>query len=327
MTLTAIFGPSGTELSVSERAFFRASDPWGFILFARNIADPDQVRRLTAELRDAVGRDAPILIDQEGGRVQRLRAPHWREWMPPLEEAARGPRAFFLRYAVIAQELRDVGIDVDCAPCCDIASDLTHPFLRNRCFGTSAEQIIPNVRAAMDGLMAGGCLPVVKHAPGHGRAIQDSHMELPVANASLDDLMDSDFKVFRAVADAPLVMTAHVVFPAIDAERPATLSPHLDFILRAKIGLQGLAMSDDLSMKALSGSLTEKTELCLAAGCDIALHCNGKMDEMIEVANAARPLAGAALRRAEAALARRPPLSKLDPDALLAEYEALTNGA
>jgi beta-N-acetylhexosaminidase len=328
MTLAAIFGPEGTELTASERTFFRETDPWGFILFARNVADPDQLRRLTGDLREAVGRDAPVLVDQEGGRVQRLRAPHWREWVPPLDEAARaGPRAFYLRYALIAQELRAVGIDVDCAPCCDIASDLTHPFLRNRCFGTSVDQIIANARAAMEGLLAGGCLPVVKHAPGHGRAVQDSHLELPVADASLDDLMASDFSIFHALADAPLVMTAHIVFPTVDAVNPATLSPQLDFILRAKIGLQGLVISDDMSMKALSGTLAEKTEACLSAGCDIALHCNGKMDEMTEVAKAARPLAGPAKRRADAALALRPPVSTLDPDALLAEYDALTNGA
>jgi beta-N-acetylhexosaminidase len=327
MTLATIFAPDGPVLGPDERAFFRAADPWGFILFARNVVDPAQVSRLTADLREAVGRDAPILIDQEGGRVQRLGPPHWRKWMAPLSEAEFGhPRSFYLRYALIAAELRAVGIDVNCAPSCDIAGVNTHHFLRNRCLGSSADEVIPNVRAAIGGHLAGGCLPVVKHAPGHGRAVVDSHLGLPVADAPLNELLESDFRVFHSVRDAPMVMSAHIVVPALDPDHPATMSRIVMDFLRMKIGMEGLVISDDVSMGALSGDLPDRTRHALAAGCDIVLHCNGKAREMADIAAAAPELTGEAALRANRALDRRPKPSLLDPDVLLAEYRALTSG-
>ena len=327
MTLSTIFGLSGLSLTAEERSFFQDSDPWGFILFARNVERPAQLSRLTSDIRDAMGRNVPILIDQEGGRVERLGRPHWKHWMPPLTEAGHGhPRSFYLRYAVIAAELRAVGIDVNCAPCCDIASDATHPFLRNRCLGTSADEVIPNVRAAIEGHFAGGCLPVVKHAPGHGRSRTDSHIGLPVVEASIPDLLQSDFKVFRDVSDAIAVMSAHVVYPELDADHPATLSHPVISFLRDTLKMDGLIMTDDLSMGALGGTLAERTHAALAAGCDIALHCNGKMEEMAEVAATARPLSGASLKRADLALARRPTAPSIDPEAILAEYDDLISG-
>lgn len=329
MELSAtVLGCAGPRLSVDEAAFFRDAAPWGFILFARNVETPDQLRRLTGELRATVGRDAPILVDQEGGRVQRLRAPHWREYLPPLDQVTRtaGPemeRGIHLRYRLIAEELRAVGIDVDCAPSADIALPETHPFLRNRCFGEDADTVIRAARAAAEGLMAGGVLPVMKHMPGHGRATLDSHHELPRATAPLDLLEASDFKVFRALSDLPMAMTAHIVFDALDPDRPATASPAAIGYIRDRIGFGGLLLSDDLSMQALSGTLGERAARAVAAGCDIALHCNGKREEMEPVVAAAGALAGAALTRADAALARRPAASAIDSVALAAELEAL----
>ena len=323
MSKAMILAPSGATLTDDERSFFRAADPWGFILFARNVESPDQIRRLTGGLRDSVGRDAPILIDQEGGRVQRMRAPSWREWMPPLDETAfANPRSFYLRYALIAHELRSVGIDVNCAPCCDIAFAETHPFLRNRCLGESADQVVPNARAAIEGHVLGGCLPVVKHVPGHGRASLDSHLELPRVTTPIDELLLSDFKVFSAVSDAILAMSAHVIYTALDPDLPATLSRSVVEFIRTKIGMQGLLISDDLSMGALSGSLGERVTLSLRAGCDVVLHCSGEMDEMTEVAGAVHAFSGQSLARANRALAHRPTVSDIDVTALLDEYHA-----
>lgn len=329
MALSAtVLGCSGPQLTADEAAFYRDADPWGFILFARNVGTPDQLRRLTGDLRAAVGRDAPVLVDQEGGRVQRLRAPHWREYLPPLDQVAQtaGPemeRGIALRYRLIAEELRAVGIDVDCAPSADIALADTHPFLRNRCFGEDAETVIRAARACAEGLMAGGVLPVMKHMPGHGRATLDSHHELPRATAPIDVLEASDFKAFRALSDLPMAMTAHIVFEALDPERPATASPVVIRYIREKIGFGGLILTDDLSMQALTGSLGVRAARAVQAGCDIALHCNGKREEMEPVVAAAGTLSGAALARAEAALARRPAATAIDSQALVAELEAL----
>jgi beta-N-acetylhexosaminidase len=329
MALSAtVLGCSGPQLTADEAAFYRDAAPWGFILFARNVETPDQLRRLTGDLRAAVGRDAPVLVDQEGGRVQRLRAPHWREYLPPLDQVAQtaGPameRGIRLRYQLIAEELRAVGIDVDCAPSADIALADTHPFLRNRCFGEDAGTVIRAARACAEGLMAGGVLPVMKHMPGHGRATLDSHHELPRATAPLDVLEASDFKVFRALADLPMAMTAHIVFEALDPDRPATASPVVIRHIREKIGFGGLILTDDLSMQALTGSLGMRAARAVQAGCDIALHCNGKREEMEPVVAAAGTLSGAALARAEAALARRPAATAIDSQALVAELEAL----
>lgn len=326
-----ILGCDGPALSTDEAAFFRDADPWGFILFARNVETPGQLARLTAGLRDSVGRDAPVLVDQEGGRVQRLRAPHWREWLPPLDQvAAAGPagfeRALWLRYRLIAAELGAVGIDADCAPSADIAGADTHPFLRNRCFGADAATVARAARAAALGLLAGGVLPVVKHMPGHGRAVVDSHRHLPRVSASLDILMATDFAPFAALADLPVAMSAHIVFDALDPERPATASPVVIGAIRERIGFGGLLLSDDLSMEALSGTIGDRAGAAIAAGCDIALHCNGKRAEMEAVVAAAGTLGPAASARAEAALACRGMPDTIDTACLEAEFEALLKG-
>jgi beta-N-acetylhexosaminidase len=307
-----IFGCAGLELSAPERAFFREADPFGFILFARNIGTPDQVRRLTADLRDAVGRNAPVLVDQEGGRVQRLRSPHWQEWDPPLDtvERAGSPaaaaRAMRLRMAVIGAELRAVGIDANCAPVADVARPETHPFLRNRCYGSDPATVAVIARSVADGLMEGGVLPVMKHLPGHGLSHLDTHLDLPTVDAALDELRAVDFAPFRALADLPMAMTAHLVFAALDPGLPATQSPKMIGLIRDEIGFRGLLMSDDLNMQALSGTLAERTRRSIAAGCDIALHCKGDLAEMQEVAGAAGDMGPAALARARATIAARP---------------------
>ena len=323
--LSVIFGCAGPELSPQEAAFFREADPFGFILFARNVENPAQLRRLTGDLREAVGRDAPVLVDQEGGRVQRLRAPHWREWLPPLDTAslARDPaRAMWVRSRIIAHELRGVGIDANCAPCADIAGEATHPFLRNRCYGSDPATVTRLSAAVAEGHLAGGVLPVIKHMPGHGRATADTHHDLPRVTTPRADLSQTDFAPFRALNHLPMAMTAHIVFAAHD-ERPATQSPEMIRVIREEIGFQGLLMTDDLNMQALSGSLAERTAASLAAGCDIALHCKGDLAEMQEVAAAATLQSPATRARAEAALALRHAPDPVDIQALEAEFRGL----
>jgi beta-N-acetylhexosaminidase len=304
-----IFGCAGPRLLPEERAFFRAADPFGFILFARNVQTPEQVSRLTADLREAVGRDAPVLVDQEGGRVQRLRAPHWREWEPPLDTVLADPATaasrMRRRMAVIGAELRAVGIDANCAPLADVARDATHPFLRNRCYGTDPATVARIARAVAEGLKEAGVLPVLKHMPGHGLSHLDTHLELPVVDLGLDELRAVDFAPFRALADLPMAMTAHLVFAALD-RLPATQSPVMIRLIREEIGFQGLLMTDDLNMQALQGTLGERAARSIAAGCDVALHCKGDLAEMEAVAAAAGAMGPAALARAEAAVAVRP---------------------
>ncbi len=329
MAGAAIFGCRGPRLTPDERRFFAEAQPWGFILFARNIETPDQVRRLTAGLRAAVGRDAPVLIDQEGGRVQRMGPPHWREWLPPLDQmrAASDPeRAMRLRYRLIADELRGIGIDSNCAPCCDIARHDTHPVLRNRCYGTDAAGVARIARVVADGLLAGGVLPVMKHIPGHGRALVDSHLSLPRVSEPAETLRETDFAPFRALADLPMAMSAHVVFEALDAARPATTSKRVIGTIRGEIGFGGLLMTDDISMQALDGALGARAAAALAAGCDLVLHCSGDMDAMQAVAAAAGALSGAPLARAEAALAARRDPDPIDIAAAEAEFSGLLNG-
>jgi beta-N-acetylhexosaminidase len=323
-TGATIFGCAGPRLLPEERAFYREADPFGFIVFARNIEDPDQLRRLTADLREAVGRDAPILVDQEGGRVQRLRSPHWREWTPPLDtvdgagslEAAE--RIMRARATVMATELAAVGIDADCIPTLDVVRPETHPFLMNRCYGRDPQVVARIGRAVADGLMAGGVLPVMKHMPGHGLSHVDTHHDLPRVDVSLADLQAIDFAPFRALADLPMAMTAHLIFAALDADRPATQSPVMIRAIRDEIGFKGLLMSDDLNMQALAGTLADRTARTIAAGVDIALHCKGDMAEMVEVAGAAGVMGPAARARAEAAVAARR-AATVDVKAALAE--------
>jgi beta-N-acetylhexosaminidase len=329
-TGAAIFGCAGLTLQADEAVFFRDFDPAGFILFARNVESPHQIKALTGDLRACVGWDAPIFVDQEGGRVQRLRAPHWREWTPPLDfVAAAGPRAeraMYLRAALIGAEHLALGIDGNCAPTLDVAGDATHPFLKNRCYGFDHEQVSRIGRAVADGLLASGVLPVMKHMPGHGRAQVDTHHHLPQVLAEAETLHDVDFAPFRALSDLPLAMTAHLVFSALDPDRPATQSPEVIRVIREEIGFQGVLMSDDLNMQALSGTLAERTRASMDAGCDLALHCKGVLAEMQAVAGQAGRLTEAARARMGHALSfRHSP--QLDIAALDAELRSIMDHA
>ncbi|MDX5331407.1 MAG: beta-N-acetylhexosaminidase [Caulobacteraceae bacterium] len=309
----SIFGCAGPRLSADEAAFFAEVNPWGFILFKRNVETPDQVRRLTDALRACVGRpDAPILIDQEGGRVQRLGPPHWPVYPPGRAYGTLAGNDPLLRREItrlgarlIAHDLAALGINVDCVPVLDVPQAGAHDIIGDRAYGLTPEEVAYLGRAAAEGLIAGGVLPIIKHIPGHGRALADSHLDLPVVDASREALSSVDFAPFRVLSDMPMAMTAHVVYAAIDPRRPATTSRRaIREVIRGEIGFSGLLMSDDLSMKALSGDFAERTRASLAAGCDVVLHCNGDMAEMKPIAEACRPLSGQSRRRAEAALAR-----------------------
>ncbi|MBL4768277.1 MAG: beta-N-acetylhexosaminidase [Rhodobacteraceae bacterium] len=324
-----ILGSDGLRLSAAEKALFRDVDPFGFILFARNIETADQVRALCDDFREAVGRNAPITVDQEGGRVQRLRAPLGREWLAPLDHVTRAgdgaERAMYLRYRLIADELMSMGIDSNCAPILDVACDTTHPFLRDRCYGCDVDTVVQLGRAVADGLLDGSVLPVVKHIPGHGRSTQDSHFDLPHVDTDLDVLIDSDFAPFKALNDLPMGMTAHLVFEAVDSQ-PATLSSAIMAMIRDQIGFGGLIMTDDISMKALKGSVGDLCRASIAAGCDVVLHCNGTLADRAEVAEASGVMNDAAQSRALAALAARRPPTDFDVAAAEAELMSLLQG-
>jgi len=311
MTSAAIYGCSGHRLTAEEHAFFAETKPWGFILFRRNVDTRDQVKALVGELRDSVGRaDAPVLIDQEGGRVQRLGPPHWPKYPPGSAylRATNDPMAarelVRLGARLIAHDLRELGITVDCVPVLDVPVPGAHDIIGDRAYAQDPATVTQLGRAAAEGLLAGGVLPIIKHIPGHGRAFADSHYDLPVVETDLATLDAWDFAPFKALSDMPMAMTAHVVFTAVDARRPATTSKKGIRLMREHLGFSGLIMSDDLSMKALSGTLTERAEQSLKAGCDVILHCNGDLDEMRQVAEGTGKLKGEARRRAEASLAR-----------------------
>lgn len=325
-----ILGCEGLELGEEERRFFAATMPVGFILFARNIDTPGQLRALTAALREAVGWEAPVFIDQEGGRVDRMGPPHWRSYLPPLEQGGRvapaqAARAMALRYRLIAHDLRDVGIDGNCAPMGDIARPDTHPVLRNRCYGSDVDTVVRAARGVAGGLLAGGVLPVLKHIPGHGRAVMDSHAALPRVSASAEELRATDFAAFRALADLPLAMSAHIVYEAF-SELPATIDPGMIALIREEIGFGGLLMSDDISMQALSGSVAARGAAACAAGCDVILHCNGELAEMQALAGALDSLDARALDRLDGALEQRAAPDTVDVKALEAEYRGLLEG-
>jgi beta-N-acetylhexosaminidase len=324
-----IFGCEGLSVTEIETQFFRDANPWGFILFARNINTPEQVKRLTHQLRDSVGWHAPILIDQEGGRVQRLRGPHWREFEPPLDDIhakADPKRAMWLRGRLIADDLTSVGIDVNCAPTLDVASDVTHPFLRNRCYGTDANSVAAMGRAMVDGMAAGGVAAVMKHMPGHGRGTADSHKNLPRVTVSRAEL-DTDFAPFKALNDLSMAMSAHIVMEAIDPDLPATQSPDCIDLIRTEIGFNGLLMTDDISMQALSGTVFKRAQKAIVAGCDVVLHCNGDLAEMQTLA-ALGDMTDSAQKRADDAAISRPKAQSLteqniDIEALDAEFQSL----
>lgn len=325
-----IAGCSGLRLTDDERVFFRDAEPWGFILFARNISDPDQVRALVSDMREAVGWMAPVLIDQEGGRVQRLRPPHWTDDPPAeafgtlyLADQVAALEAVRLNSRAIAADLADLGIDVDCLPCADLRHPDGHGIIGNRAYGTEPEAVAALARAAAIGLLEGGVLPVLKHIPGHGRAPVDSHEKLPVVTASRAVLEEQDFAAFRALADLPLGMTAHVVYSDLDAAHPATTSPTvISQVIRGSIGFTGLLMSDDLSMGALAGDMRTRGRDALAAGCDMLLHCNGRLPEMEDVATVSPVLSGQAYERAGLALALREPPDPVDATELRAAVAA-----
>jgi len=333
-----ILDAEGLRLTADEISLFRDTNPFGFILFARNIDTADQIRALCDDFRNAVGRNCLITIDQEGGRVQRLRPPLARQWLAPLDhvESARvtAPtddplravcRAMYLRYRLIADELYGLGIDSNCAPMVDLAGDDTHPFLKNRCYGAEAQTVAGIGRASAQGLLDGGVLPVLKHLPGHGRATADSHHDLPHVGTDLTTLNKTDFDAFRSLNDLPMGMSAHLVYDAIDPE-PATLSAVMMRLIREQIGFDGLIMTDDISMKALSGTPAALSRAALAAGCDVVLHCNGTLAERSETAMAAGEMTEAAQIRADHALsARRKPV-ELDIDAAEEELSALMGG-
>lgn len=325
-----ILDAEGLRLTKQEKALFRDARPFGFILFARNIDTPDQIRALCDDFREAAGHDAVITIDQEGGRVQRLRAPLWREWAAPLEfvQAAgdAAANAMYLRYRIIAHELHALGIDSNCAPMVDVAGSQTHDFLRNRCYGEDAMTVADLGRAAADGMLAGGVLPIIKHIPGHGRATLDSHYDLPHVSASFADLEAVDFAPFKRLNDLPMGMTAHLVYDAIDTA-PATLSRDVMQVIRNDIGFDNLIMTDDISMKALSGSLADLSRDALAAGCDVILHCNGTFAQRAEVVEAAGLMLDAAQARADRALSMRRTPDDIDISAHDAQLEALLGGA
>lgn len=288
-----IFGLAGTELTEEERSFFASVRPAGFILFKRNCDNPEQIKKLNKSLRDCVSWHAPILIDQEGGRVARLGPPHWRK-SPPAGDFAKiaetdieaAKKATYENAVKMAEELEELGINVDCAPMADILFPECHDIVGDRSFGSDPEIVATLAGEMARGLTDGGVMPVLKHIPGHGRAKCDSHESLPVVDASRDDLDKMDFVPFSKLNKLPWGMTAHITYTAIDPENPATLSKKVIDVIRNKIGFKGILLTDDLSMKALKGSYAQRTKKSIEAGCDIVLHCNGKMEEMQEVANA-----------------------------------------
>ena len=331
-----ITGISGLGLTDDEREFLRETRPWGFILFKRNVDNPAQVAGLVRELRREVGQpDAPVLIDQEGGRVQRLGPPHWPVYPRGAVFSALydidsqlGLTAARLSARLIAADLADLGITVDCLPLADVPIAGADAVIGDRAYGTDPAKVAAIARAVTEGLEQGSVLPVLKHIPGHGRATADSHFRLPTVDTARQELERSDFAAFQPLADLPMAMTAHVVFSDLDPAQPATTSATIiDQVIRGRIGFQGLLMSDDVSMNALEGTIADRTRAIVAAGCDVVLHCNGKLDEMRQVAAETPELAGQALQRAEAALASRKPPQMFDRAAVRAELEALIGRA
>lgn len=323
-----ICGLKGLFLDAEERAFLRDAAPWGVILFRRNVDSREQLGRLTADVREALGRHAPVLVDQEGGRVQRLNAPNWRAYPSAARfeaagaEAAQAERLAWLGARLMAHDLREVGIDVDCLPVLDVPAEGSHAIISDRAYSRDPARAARLGRAAAEGLMAGGVAPVMKHIPGHGRARADSHLELPVVDAPRAELEAVDFPPFRANADLPMAMSAHVVYTAIDPDAPGTQSMTVvREIIRGLIGFDGLLMTDDLSMKALTGGFRDRAERAIAAGCDMVLHCNGDLAEAAPVAEGAPELTGKPAERAEKALECVREVGAFDPAAAAAEFE------
>lgn len=327
-----ITGLSGTELTQNERAFLREANPWGLIVFKRNIKDKEQISNLISEFKSVTGRsDVPVLVDQEGGRVQRLGPPHWPKYPPGAvyarlfdRDPATGRKAARLGARLIAADLIALGMTVDCLPLADVPVSDADPIIGDRAYGDTPAKVVDLAGCIASGLNDGGVLPVLKHIPGHGRATADSHLSLPTVDTDCATLEKTDFAAFKPLAGLPLGMTAHVVFSAIDPVSPATTSVKMvRDVIRGFIGFDGLLMSDDVSMNALSGSIAERTRAAIAAGCDMVLHCNGKLDEMQAVAAASPKLVGVAGRRADAALKARGTPKPLDEAAARREFAKL----
>lgn len=328
--LSCILGLSGKRLMKSESVFLRDANPWGVILFARNVQNPKQLKTLTQKIRAATGRNTLIFIDQEGGRVQRMRAPHWNAFPTGEDYAAvyrrdreDGLRACYLGHRLIADDLRAVGITSNCAPVLDLPQPGADPIISDRALGNSVEHIVDMAHAAMSGLMSGGVAPVIKHIPGHGRATVDSHKALPKIDTDRKTLEASDFLPFRRLSDAPMAMTAHAVYTHNSRSAVTVSRRSLTELIRAAIGFDGLLMTDDLDMKALTGDLTRKTERSLKAGCDIALQCSGRLADSVKVAKGAQCLSGRAFARAMIAENCADHVTEFDREAAEVEFDAL----
>jgi beta-N-acetylhexosaminidase len=326
-----ILGCSGLSLTSDEKAFYKAERPWGFILFGRNISEADQIADLVAEMRETVGWHAPVLIDQEGGRVQRIRPPILQHYPSGQalgdlyrQDKKLGLRTAYLMSRLHAFDLLKFGINVDCLPVLDVPVEGSSNVIGNRAYGGDPVTVTAMGRAAADGLKAGGLLPVMKHMPGHGRGFADSHHELPVVTVSREELEAHDFPPFIAMKDELMAMTCHVVFSAIDPDNPATTSRKvIDGVIRERIGFNGLLLSDDTSMNALAGTIGERAANIIAGGCDIVLHCNGNMDEMTQVVANVPPLQGTSLERAKAVEAGFGKPDAADETVLRAEFDAM----
>lgn len=327
-----IIGVAGTSITSEEREFIDHEHPWGLILFARNIENGKQVHKLVDQFREAVGRsDAPVLIDQEGGRVQRLKEPHWQKYAPGqvLGDLWRtnkkaGKRAIYLQSRLIAYDLHELGINVDCLPVLDVPVEGGHDVIGDRAYSHDPKEVAIMGKIACEGLLEGGVLPVIKHIPGHGRACADSHKELPIVTTSIEEMRKTDFVPFKALSNMPLAMTAHVRYEALDADNCATVSKHIiEGVIRKELKFDGLLMSDDLSMQALEGDFSDRTIASFAAGCDVVLHCNGILREMEEIATVCDVLDGKALARAHAALQEIREPDEIDVDALRLELNKL----
>lgn len=327
-----VTGCANAVLNDAERSFISSSDPWGLILFARNCVSPEQVCRLVDDFRNCVGRgDAPVLIDQEGGRVQRLKPPHWRSYPAGRQfgslyarDRDLALRAAFNCARLISDDLHRLGISVDCLPVLDVPGQGAHEVIGNRAYGTTPDIIADLGRAALKGILAGGVLPVMKHIPGHGRASVDSHKELPVVSASLTELDSCDFVPFRQLNDCPIAMTAHVVYTALDADHPATLSKTIiSELIRGDIGFDGVLLTDDVGMNALSGSIRDRTRASMSAGCDIVLHCSGILREMEIVAEEVCEISGKCAERVTTAMGMLAAPREYDVDEALSDLDAV----
>ncbi|KZK82529.1 Beta-hexosaminidase [Pseudovibrio sp. Ad46] len=327
-----ISGCLGPELRAEDKAFFRDQQPFGLILFARNMETPAQIRRLCADFREAVGRaDAPVFIDQEGGRVQRFGAPHVPVYPAAgtigrlyAQDVEAAKRAAYLHALLIGLDLRDLGLNANCIPCLDMPIEGASNIIGLRAYGSDVALVSDLGRAAMDGCLAAGVMPVMKHMPGHGRALVDSHLSLPEVTSPLEELEARDFLPFKSLRDCPMGMTAHIVFKEIDGDHPVTQSSYaIQKVIREAIGFDGVLISDDISMKALGGDLKSRVEKIVAAGCDLVLHCNGELDEMKTVASAVPEIDGKRAERIKAAMQRNTQVFDGDETALRAEFDEL----